>query len=44
MKKILALVAIVLDIYSLQAQGRKLVWADEFDGNELNQDHWSLMV
>ena len=44
MKKILALVAIVLNLYSLQAQGRKLVWADEFEGNELNQDHWSLIV
>ena len=44
MKKILALVAIVLGLYSLQAQERKLVWADEFDGNELNQDHWSLIV
>ncbi len=44
MKKILALVAIVLGLYSLQAQDRKLVWADEFDGNELNQDHWSLIV
>lgn len=44
MKKILVLVAIVLDLYSLQAQDRKLVWADEFDGNELNQDHWSLIV
>ena len=44
MKKILAIVAIVLGLYSLQAQERKLVWADEFDGNELNQDHWSLIV
>ena len=44
MKKILVLVAIVLGLYSLQAQDRKLVWADEFDGNELNQDHWSLIV
>lgn len=44
MKKTLALVAIVLGLYSLQAQQRKLVWADEFDGNELNQDHWSLIV
>ena len=44
MKKILVLVAIVLGLYSLQAQDRKLVWADEFDGNKLNQDHWSLII
>ena len=44
MKKILVLVAIVLGLYSLQAQDRKLVWTDEFDGNKLNQDHWSLIV
>ena len=43
MKKILALVAIVLGLYSLQAQERKLVWADEFDGTELNLTDWSII-
>jgi beta-glucanase (GH16 family) len=44
MKKIVVVVAIVLSLYSFQAQERKLVWADEFDENELNQEHWSLIV
>lgn len=44
MKKIVALVALVLGLSSLQAQERKLVWADEFDGKELNQANWSLSL
>ena len=44
MKKIVALVALVLGLSSLQAQERKLVWADEFDGKELNQTNWSLSL
>ena len=44
MKKTVVLVALVLDLFCLQAQERKLVWADEFDGNELNQDHWALII
>ena len=44
MKKIVALVALVLGLSSLQAQERKLVWADEFDGKELNQVNWSLSL
>lgn len=44
MKKTVVLVALVLDLFCLQAQERKLVWSDEFDGNELNQDHWALIV
>ena len=44
MKKNIALVGLVMGLFSLQAQQRKLVWADEFDGKELNQDDWSLIV
>jgi len=44
MKKTIALVGLVMGLFSLQAQQRKLVWADEFDGKELNQDDWSLIV
>jgi len=44
MKKTILLVGLVTGLLSLQAQERKLVWADEFDGKELNQEHWSLIV
>lgn len=44
MKKTVVLAGLLLSLFSLQAQERKLVWADEFDGKELNQDDWSLIV
>ena len=44
MKKTVVLVGFMMGLISLQAQERKLVWADEFDGKELNQEHWSLVI
>ena len=44
MKKTVVLAGLMLGLFSLQEQERKLVWAEEFDGKELNQENWSLIV
>lgn len=43
MKKTVVFVGLIISLFSLQAQERKLVWADEFDGTELNLTDWSII-
>ncbi len=43
MKNILTLTGLFLTLTNLCAQERELVWADEFDGNELNLSDWSII-
>ena len=43
MKKTVVFVELIISLFSLQAQERKLVWADEFDGNKLNLTDWSII-
>lgn len=43
MKRAVILVGLIISLFSLQAQERKLIWADEFDGTELNLSDWSII-
>ena len=44
MKKYLLTTSLLLGLSTLWAQEKALVWADEFDRNELNPAHWSLIL
>ena len=43
MKKTTLLMGLLIGLYGLQAQERKLVWADEFNDAELNLANWSII-
>jgi beta-glucanase (GH16 family) len=43
MKRTVIFVGLIISLFSLQAQERKLVWADEFDETELNLTDWSII-
>ena len=44
MKNILLLFGLLFSFFMLNAQERSLVWADEFNGTELNEKDWSFQL
>ena len=44
MKKILMPLGLLFSLFMLNAQERSLVWADEFNGTELNEKDWSFQL